>query len=168
MSKPNKLRKQLERKQLERSKENSWWQTNLDYFFYNLSVISGGLLVGLVLVGLFSKREILALFSDTLFLKIHFVTISGILVFLIGSICVILLKNGGKTTMTCPRCIGKGFVDLNDIKRLGKEEDWIQGCCKYCDGNGEVIKGKTTLLSPIWNDDQNEDTEFDDWNDGDE
>jgi hypothetical protein len=31
-----------------------------------------------------------------------------------------------------------------------------------------VIKGRTTLLSPIWNDDQNEDTEFDDWNDEDE
>jgi hypothetical protein len=160
MAKRNKLRKQLEN-----NIENNWWKTDLsDYLFYKLLSISGWILVGLVYVGLFIKTEILALFTQTFFLQIHSVAISGILVFSIGNICLILMKNRGKTKMTCPRCIGKGFVDLNDIKRLGKEEDWIQGCCKYCDGNGEVIKGKTTLLSPIWTDDQIEDTEFDLWN----
>ena len=28
--------------------------------------------------------------------------------------------------MICPRCLGKGFVDLNDIKRLDRKKDWCQ------------------------------------------
>lgn len=162
MAKRNKLRKQL---------ENGWKNPFSDYLIYLCLTASGFILVVLVILAFLTKTDnfqVISLFNDTFFLKIHFVTISGILVFLFGSICLLLMKNGGKTTMTCPRCIGKGFVDLNDIKRLGKEEDWIQGCCKYCDGNGEVIKGKTTLLSPIWDDDQIEDTEFDLWNDEEE
>lgn len=160
MAKRNKLN-------LRKERENGWKTPFLDYLIYLCLTVSGLLLVVLVILAFLTKTDnfqVISLFiKDIDFLKIHFVTISGILVFLIGSICLLLMKNRGKT-MTCPRCIGKGFVDLNDIKRLGKEEDWIQGCCKYCDGNGEVIKGKTTLLSPIWTDDQIEDTEFDLWN----
>jgi DnaJ-class molecular chaperone len=51
--------------------------------------------------------------------------------------------------MTCPRCYGKGFVDLNDIKRLGMEKEWKQGFCRYCEGEGEVEKGKTKILNPL-------------------
>jgi hypothetical protein len=51
--------------------------------------------------------------------------------------------------MTCPRCYGKGFVDLNDVKRLGMENKWGQGFCRYCDGQGEVEKGKTKELNPL-------------------
>jgi hypothetical protein len=51
--------------------------------------------------------------------------------------------------MICPRCFGKGFVDLNDIIRLGMEEEWEQGYCDYCDGQGNVEKGITKYLNPL-------------------
>ena len=50
--------------------------------------------------------------------------------------------------MICPRCLGKGFVDLNDIKRLGKETRWEQGACPYCGGQGNVKRGKTIEKDP--------------------
>ena len=54
-----------------------------------------------------------------------------------------------RKSMTCPRCYGKGFVDLNDIKRLGMEGKWSQGYCRYCDGEGDVKKGQTKELDPL-------------------
>ena len=53
------------------------------------------------------------------------------------------------SNMTCPTCYGKGFVDLNDIKRLGMEKDWTQGYCKYCNGEGKVRKGITMFKNPL-------------------
>jgi hypothetical protein len=38
----------------------------------------------------------------------------------------------------CPRCLGKGNVDVEDIKRLKKEAFWIPGPCAYCNGIGKV------------------------------
>ena len=38
----------------------------------------------------------------------------------------------------CPRCLGKGKVDLEDIKRLKKELFWGPGKCAYCNGIGKV------------------------------
>lgn len=38
----------------------------------------------------------------------------------------------------CPRCLGKGDVDLEDIKRLKKELFWRTGKCAYCNGIGKV------------------------------
>lgn len=38
----------------------------------------------------------------------------------------------------CPRCLGKGKVDLEDIKRLKKELFWKPGKCAYCNGIGKV------------------------------
>lgn len=38
----------------------------------------------------------------------------------------------------CPRCLGKGHVDLHDIKRLKKEMYWSPGKCAYCNGKGKV------------------------------
>ncbi|MBO9728237.1 MAG: hypothetical protein J7623_06320 [Chitinophaga sp.] len=38
----------------------------------------------------------------------------------------------------CPRCLGKGCVDDNDIKRLGQELRWKTGRCAYCTGTGKV------------------------------
>lgn len=38
----------------------------------------------------------------------------------------------------CPRCLGKGHVDENDIKRLGKVLFWSVGKCAYCKGGGKV------------------------------
>jgi len=42
------------------------------------------------------------------------------------------------STIQCPRCLGKGHVDLSDIKRLGKEFVWGPGKCAYCNGTGRV------------------------------
>lgn len=39
----------------------------------------------------------------------------------------------------CPRCLGKGHVDKQDIKRLRREFYWIEGPhCAYCDGKKYV------------------------------
>lgn len=43
-----------------------------------------------------------------------------------------------KEQIECPRCLGKGNVDWNDIKRLKKELKWIPGSCAYCNGNGII------------------------------
>ena len=43
-----------------------------------------------------------------------------------------------KPTVQCPRCLGKGRVDWDDIKRLGKELKWGPGRCAYCNGTGKV------------------------------
>ena len=43
-----------------------------------------------------------------------------------------------KETVECPRCLGKGYVDSNDIKRLGMESAWTPGECAYCGGTGRV------------------------------
>ena len=46
----------------------------------------------------------------------------------------------------CPRCLGKGHVDLNDIKRLKKEIQWKSGKCAYCNGKGKV---NSKILSKV-------------------
>jgi hypothetical protein len=38
----------------------------------------------------------------------------------------------------CPRCLGKGDVDTEDIKRLKLEVKWLPGLCAYCNGKGVV------------------------------
>jgi hypothetical protein len=38
----------------------------------------------------------------------------------------------------CPRCLGKGNVDMEDIKRLRKELFWAPGKCAYCNRLGKV------------------------------
>ena len=44
--------------------------------------------------------------------------------------------------------MGKGFVDLDDIRRLGKKLEWGQGYCRYCDAQGFVERGKPKLFDP--------------------
>ncbi|MFC4818596.1 hypothetical protein [Flavobacterium sp. GCM10023249] len=51
-----------------------------------------------------------------------------------------------KPTVVCPRCLGKGHVDLNDIQRLNKELYWLPGKCAYCSGNGKVHEDTVTTL----------------------
>jgi hypothetical protein len=43
-----------------------------------------------------------------------------------------------QTFKECPRCLGKGKVDWNDIRRLNRELKWIPGTCAYCEGTGKV------------------------------
>ncbi len=38
----------------------------------------------------------------------------------------------------CPRCLGKGYVTNDDIKRLRRELKWKAGSCAYCNGTGKV------------------------------
>ena len=47
----------------------------------------------------------------------------------------------------CPRCLGKGHVDLEDIKRLKKELFWSPGKCAYCKGRGRVHPDTIEKLS---------------------
>lgn len=50
--------------------------------------------------------------------------------------------------MICPRCLGKGFVDNNDIIRLDRVDYWEQGSCRYCDAQGFVKRGKPKVINP--------------------
>jgi len=47
----------------------------------------------------------------------------------------------------CPRCLGKGKVDIEDIKRLKKELFWAPGKCAYCNGIGKVPPDRIEKLS---------------------
>ncbi len=40
------------------------------------------------------------------------------------------------TSVTCPRCLGKGHVDEADIIRLNRQGQWKPGTCAYCNGLG--------------------------------
>lgn len=46
----------------------------------------------------------------------------------------------------CPRCLGKGNVEQNDIMRLKKELIWAPGKCAYCNGIGKVPPGRIEKL----------------------
>ncbi|WP_281235143.1 hypothetical protein [Flavobacterium gelatinilyticum] len=45
-----------------------------------------------------------------------------------------------KTNLECPRCLGKGLVDWEDIRRLNKQLRWVPAPCAYCNGIGKVPK----------------------------
>jgi len=53
----------------------------------------------------------------------------------------------GSNMVDCPRCLGKGKVDWEDIKRLKKELFWAPGKCAYCNGVGKVPPGRIEKLS---------------------
>ncbi|MFB9078927.1 hypothetical protein ACFFLS_10490 [Flavobacterium procerum] len=40
----------------------------------------------------------------------------------------------------CPRCLGKGFVELEDIIRLKRQLKWVPAPCAYCNATGRVEK----------------------------
>ena len=43
-----------------------------------------------------------------------------------------------KKWIKCPRCLGKGHVDLQDIERLKRDLFWLPGKCAYCKGKMRV------------------------------
>jgi hypothetical protein len=51
------------------------------------------------------------------------------------------LFNKDHNRKECLRCLGKGHVDWDDIKRLDQELKWIPGKCAYCNGTGNVDSG---------------------------
>ncbi len=52
-----------------------------------------------------------------------------------------------KQKIDCPRCLGKGNVDWEDIRRLRKELRWAPGQCAYCNGTGKVSPGTVSALN---------------------
>jgi hypothetical protein len=134
---------------------------------YRISGLIGFCFFTLILiVGPFNlfENNIRVAIKNPLFNFASFGLIFSLLIFVIGEIFLYLdkiqssIKSIEDSTtqqkkesenMTCPRCFGKGFVDLNDIKRLGMENTWRQDYCRYCDGQGKVEKGKTMVLDPL-------------------
>ncbi|OXG00804.1 hypothetical protein BC749_1011394 [Flavobacterium araucananum] len=45
-----------------------------------------------------------------------------------------------RSNIECPRCLGKAFVDWDDIQRLNRVLKWAPGPCAYCYGTGKVDK----------------------------
>ena len=58
---------------------------------------------------------------------------------------LIRLFNSNK--VDCPRCLGKGVVDVKDIKRLKKELYWAPGKCAYCNGAGKVPSKRISTIN---------------------
>ncbi|MGC4036570.1 MAG: hypothetical protein QM764_11455 [Chitinophagaceae bacterium] len=52
-----------------------------------------------------------------------------------------------RNMVDCPRCLGKGHVDMQDIKRLKKELFWVPGKCAYCNGIGKVPLDRVKKIS---------------------
>ena len=48
----------------------------------------------------------------------------------------------------CPRCLGKGQVDIEDIRRLKMELFWETGKCAYCNGKGTVPPERIAKVPP--------------------
>lgn len=53
----------------------------------------------------------------------------------------------GLNKIECPRCLGKGNVDWDDITRLNKQLKWAPGDCAYCDGKGLINKSQLNKLA---------------------
>jgi hypothetical protein len=53
-----------------------------------------------------------------------------------------------ETLLECPRCLGKGYVDQEDIIRLNQELRWVPGNCAYCNAKGKVSQDKISKLPP--------------------
>lgn len=54
----------------------------------------------------------------------------------------------GSQKVECPRCLGKGFVDKADIKRLEQEFFWNPGPCAYCNSDGLVNSETAGSVAP--------------------
>ena len=50
----------------------------------------------------------------------------------------------------CPRCLGKGNVDEEDIYRLEQKDFWLPGECKYCEGVGKINIKRLNLNKKLW------------------
>ena len=53
-----------------------------------------------------------------------------------------------RETTVCPRCLGKGQVDEEDIRRLKMEAYWGSGKCAYCNGRGRVSPTHVQAIKP--------------------
>ena len=55
-------------------------------------------------------------------------------------------ENGDK--IACPRCLGKGHVDEEDILRLKRSDQWVAGPCAYCEGLGKINSELIMKIDP--------------------
>ncbi len=46
--------------------------------------------------------------------------------------------NPHKKIINCPRCLGDGYVNSDDIERLDMDLFWLSGDCLYCNKTGKV------------------------------
>lgn len=53
-----------------------------------------------------------------------------------------------KNRIECPRCLGKGHVDQQDIERLERNLYWLPGKCAYCKGRGRVPPDMPETVKP--------------------
>lgn len=51
-----------------------------------------------------------------------------------------------KSNIECPRCLGKGFVDWEDIIRLNRRLKWVPAPCAYCNAVGRVEKEMLSMV----------------------
>lgn len=52
-----------------------------------------------------------------------------------------------KKDIDCPRCLGKGYIDKNDIKRLRREYFWNPGKCAFCKEKKKVQLSFATKIN---------------------
>jgi hypothetical protein len=51
--------------------------------------------------------------------------------------------------ITCTRCLGKGFVDNKDLKRLKRKSVWDENSeCKFCKGKGTITENFASKHNP--------------------
>jgi len=122
--------------------------------FYRMVGLLGSIFLFFVLYRILNRMGLYEALNDSHFNIYTLGLIFSILLFAVGEILLYLdkiLQNSNKDNfnMTCPTCYGKGFVDLDDIKRLGMEKKWGQGYCRYCDGKGKVESGETYGKNPL-------------------
>jgi hypothetical protein len=126
--------------------------------FYRMVGLLGSIFLFFVLYRILNRMGLYEALNDSHFNIYTLGLIFSILLFAVGEILLYLdkiLQNSNKNidadkfNMTCPTCYGKGFVDLDDIKRLGMEKKLGQGYCRFCDGEGDVEKGKTITKNPL-------------------
>ena len=48
------------------------------------------------------------------------------------------LRRGENRVITCPRCLGSGQVNWDNICALGMECYWDPGPCRYCAQQGKI------------------------------
>jgi len=107
------------------------------------------------------KINIIKSMDNRYFLPLMIIFLTSIIIFILGEFFLYLNKlqdsieqiqrflSSNSDYVICPRCLGKGFVDLEDISRLGKANEWHQGPCSYCVGCGKVTSVQIWQRNPL-------------------
>ncbi|MDF1697758.1 MAG: hypothetical protein P1U56_18065 [Saprospiraceae bacterium] len=56
------------------------------------------------------------------------------------------LELDDREEVLCPRCLGKGYIDAEDIERLNRKRAWEAGLCAYCMGKQKVSIKQSQIL----------------------